>query len=76
MSNLADGERLLASTQQMTELASEFQKDALTMEQVQKSNSWWLCSKQCIAVFVGIPAALFLIILIATWAICGSPFCM
>ena len=76
INNLAEGERLLKTTQEMNNLAEEFKKQSYQMEQVQKSNSWWLCSKGCIAVFVGAPLALFLLILIATWAICGSPFCM
>ena len=60
----------------MNELAQEFQKDAHQMETIQKNNSWWLCSKQCILVFAGIPLGLLLLIFIATWAICGSPFCL
>ena len=60
----------------MEELAHLMEKDSVKMVKAQENNAWWLCSKQCIAVFVGIPVALFLIILIATWAICGSPFCM
>ena len=76
MNNLAEGERLLKTSQHMNELAQEFQKDAHTMESIQKSNAWWMCSKQCLAVFIGGPIALLLVILIVTWAICGSPFCL
>ena len=76
MSNLAEGERLLKSTQEMNQLAHAFQKDAHEMEIIQKNNNWWMCSKGCILTFAGAAGALFLLYLIATWAICGSPLCL
>lgn len=76
LNNLAEGERLLKTTQQMNELAQEFQKDAHKMETIMQNQSWWMCSKKCILMIGGAILGLFLVILVATWAICGHPLCL
>jgi hypothetical protein len=56
--------KLLITSQEMNMLAKDYQKNAQTMEDVQRSNAWWYCSKPCLLVFGGGGLVLFIILLI------------
>ena len=58
--NMEETNKLLVTSQEMNMLAKDYQKNAQTMEDVQRGNSWWYGSKQCIAMFV----AIFIVIVV------------
>ena len=64
MKNIAEGERLLATTSEMNDLARTYQKDAHTLEINVQNSSWWMCSKPCVIIFSIAGAVLAILILI------------
>ena len=75
LKNIEQGEKLLATTDEMNRLSNAFQKDAHTLELNVKSSQWWMCSKGCITIFAIGGAALLVLILICVFAICGDLVC-
>ena len=56
--------KLLVTSQEMNMLAKDYQKNAQTMEDIQRGNAFWYCSKPCLMIFGGIALVVVILLLI------------
>ena len=62
--NLSETQKLLESSEEVSLMAKDFEKNSIELENVMKAQSFWMCSKWCIIMFAGIGLLILIIILI------------
>ena len=74
--NMKDTEKLLINSQEMNLIAKDYQKNAHKLEVETNKSNWWMCSKQCVAIFAGLALLLIILYVILNWSLCGLPSCI
>ncbi|CAI2379972.1 unnamed protein product [Moneuplotes crassus] len=70
--NVHETDELLQKSENINELAKDFEKNAHEMEKIQKNTNFWLCSKKCLIIFGVIILLIFIAYLILSFSVCGN----
>ena len=70
--NIQETDQLLDKSNNIKDLAKDFEKNATEMEKIQRSNNFWLCSKKCLLIFGGIGLGVFIFYLVLSFSVWGN----
>ena len=72
MRNMEEAEKLMETTQNIKWEAQEVEKGSKKLENIMKSQEFWMCSKRCILMFLGLGLVLAIIVAIIASVSGGS----
>ena len=67
--NVHETDELLERSQNINDLAKDFEKNAAEMEKIQRRNNFWLCSRYCLLMFLAIGVFILVVYFVLSFSI-------